>query len=324
MTAPAPSGKHWAFLKQGEIMARPNDDGSGNPPGRFSAPPAPRSRARLIGIGAVAVAALLVLLDSWYTIDQGEIGVVLRNGALAGTADPGLHFRVPLIDSVAVISTRTERQTYEEVSSYSKDIQAANLKITVNYHVDASQAAHIYTNYGSIEGAVDRLVTPLVYSETKTVFGQYTAQSAISDRGKLITDIEEQIRSQLASSGIIVENVQLENIDFSEAFENSVEQRMLAEVDVAKRKQELEQEKIRADVVRTQAAAAADQTRAAAQAQADATRLQGEAEAGAVRAKGDALRDNPNLVSLITAERWNGVLPTTMVPGSTVPFLGVR
>lgn len=303
-------------------MARPTDDGTNSSLMRGGG--APGGKLRKLALGVAAVAAFIVVLDSWYTIDQGEIGVVLRNGALVGTAEPGLHFRVPLIDSVAIVSTRTERETYEQVSSYSKDIQAADLKITVNYHVDASQAAHIYTTYGSIEGAVDRLVTPLVYSETKTVFGQYTAQSAISERGKLITDIEDEIRSQLASSGVIVENVQLENIDFSEAFENSVEQRMLAEVDVAKRKQELEQEKIKADVVRTQAAAAADQTRAAAQAQADATRLQGEAEAGAIRAKGDALGENPNLVTLITAERWNGALPTTMVPGSAMPFIGVR
>jgi hypothetical protein len=33
---------------------------------------------------------------------------------------------------------------------------------------------------------------------------------------------------------------------------------------------------------------------------------------------------NPNLVALVPAERWNGVLPTTMVPGSAVPFVSVK
>jgi hypothetical protein len=33
------------------------------------------------------------------------------------------------------------------------------------------------------------------------------------------------------------------------------------------------------------------------------------------------LRDNPNLVELTAAERWDGHLPTTMVPGSTLPFV---
>jgi hypothetical protein len=68
---------------------------------------------------------------------------------------------------------------------------------------------------------------------------------------------------------------------------------------------------------------AADATRAQAQADADAARLRGEAGADAIRAKGAALRDNPTLIALTSAERWNGILPTTMVPGGAVPFVNV-
>jgi hypothetical protein len=49
-----------------------------------------------------------------------------------------------------------------------------------------------------------------------------------------------------------------------------------------------------------------------------------EAEAAAVEARGKALTSNPNLVTLLQAERWNGVLPTTMVPGAAVPFVSVK
>ena len=41
-------------------------------------------------------------------------------------------------------------------------------------------------------------------------------------------------------------------------------------------------------------------------------------------ARAKALGTNPNLVALVQAERWNGVLPTTMVPGSAVPFVSVK
>ena len=50
----------------------------------------------------------------------------------------------------------------------------------------------------------------------------------------------------------------------------------------------------------------------------------GEAEAAAIEARAKALGTNPNLVTLVQAERWNGVLPTTMVPGSAVPFVSVK
>ena len=46
--------------------------------------------------------------------------------------------------------------------------------------------------------------------------------------------------------------------------------------------------------------------------------------AAAIEARAKALGTNPNLVTLVQAERWNGVLPTTMVPGSAVPFVSVK
>jgi hypothetical protein len=47
-------------------------------------------------------------------------------------------------------------------------------------------------------------------------------------------------------------------------------------------------------------------------------------EAAAIEARAKALGTNPNLVTLVQAERWNGVLPTTMVPGSAVPFVSLK
>lgn len=61
----------------------------------------------------------------------------------------------------------------------------------------------------------------------------------------------------------------------------------------------------------------------AAEADAKAVQLRGEAEASAIKAKSAALASNPALISLTQAERWNGQLPTTMVPGGAVPFLNV-
>jgi ABC-type Na+ transport system ATPase subunit NatA len=83
-------------------------------------------------------------------------------------------------------------------------------------------------------------------------------------------------------------------------------------------------EKIKADIAVTQATGRANSVRAEAQASADATVLRGNAEATAIKAKADALASNSNLIALTQAERWNGALPTTMVPGSAVPFISVK
>ena len=85
---------------------------------------------------------------------------------------------------------------------------------------------------------------------------------------------------------------------------------MLAEVEVQRVRQNLERERIQAEIVETQATA-----------EANAIRLRGEAEALAIDARGRALRDNPDIVQLVQAEKWNGVLPTTMLPSNTVPII---
>jgi regulator of protease activity HflC (stomatin/prohibitin superfamily) len=170
---------------------------------------------------------------------------------------------------------------------------------------------------------VDRILRPRVNDSTKKVFGQFTAVSVIQDRAKFGTDVYQAVVKAVGDE-MIIESIQIENIDFSNAYEQSIEQRMLAEVEVQKVKQNWEKEKVSADITRTRAQAEADARLAQATAEAKSIELRGQAEAAAIHAKGAALRDNPALVQLIQAEKWDGKLPTTMVPSSAVPFIGVK
>ena len=277
-------------------------------------------------IGGAVVAGLIgltVLGGSWYTVDQGERGVILRNGAITGTADPGLGFKLPIVDTVVDIDIRTRANLYENVMAYSRDQQTAGLNVSVNYRVPADQVLNVYENYGSVENLRSRVLDRKVFDQTKNVFGQFNAVTAIQERARLVADVQMAIQNAVQGP-IIIESVQIENIDFSDAYENSIEQRMLAEVEVQKIQQNAEREKVQAEIKVIQAQADADARVAQATAEAKATRLAGDAEAEAINAKGRALRDNPSLIELVSAERWNGVLPTTMVPGSAVPFVNVK
>jgi len=68
-------------------------------------------------------------MGSWYTVDQTERGVILRNGAVIGTAQPDLGFKLPLFDSVEKVSVKTTTYTWDKMNSYSYDQQPADLKI---------------------------------------------------------------------------------------------------------------------------------------------------------------------------------------------------
>jgi regulator of protease activity HflC (stomatin/prohibitin superfamily) len=275
----------------------------------------------------VLFAALLgaaILLGSWYTVDQTERGVILRNGAVLGTAQPGLGFKIPIFDSVEKISVRTATWTWDKMNSYSFDQQPADLKISVTLRAAPEKVADLYSRFGGLETAVKQVVGPVVNQQVKIVFGRYTAVRAIQERGALNGAIRDSIVAALKDdSMVVVESVQLENIEFSHAYLQSIEQRMLAEVEVQKLQQNAEREKVQAQIVVTKATAEANAIRQRAQAESEAITLRGNAEATAISARGKALGDNPHLVTLVQAEKWNGVLPVTMVPGGTVPMITI-
>lgn len=274
-------------------------------------------------IGAGVIGALIVIGGSFYTVDEGERGVILRTGKVVGTASPGLNFKLPVMDHVKTIDVQTNSQIYSNVLVYSRDQQTASLKLSVNYRIPADRVGEVYSTYGSMTNLVGRLLDRQVPEEAKSVFGRFNAVTAIQDRSRLSAEIQDAIKKSVTGP-IIIESVQLENIDFSDVYEKSIEDRMLAEVEVQKIQQNAEREKVQASIKVIQAQANADATLAAATAEAKAIKLRGDAEAEAVAAKGKALRDNPNLPSLITAERWDGKLPETMVPGGAVPFMNVK
>jgi regulator of protease activity HflC (stomatin/prohibitin superfamily) len=274
-------------------------------------------------IGLVAIIVISTFFGSWYTVDQGERGVIKRNGAIIGLADPGLNFKLPFIDSVSSVSVQSHAQVYDKLSIYTADQQPTDMKLSVSYHVPAGQVETLSSEYGSTENLITRVMDRKVNEQAKNVFGQYTAVSAIKNRAKLNSDIETAIRTAIKAP-IVIESVQIENIDFSDAYEQSIETRMLAEVEVQKLRQNAEREKVQAQITVTQANAKADSTRAEAEAQAAAIRVKGQAEADAIKAKSAALQQTPQLVQLTAVEKWDGKLPTTQIPGSALPFIGVK
>jgi regulator of protease activity HflC (stomatin/prohibitin superfamily) len=282
----------------------------------------------VIGLGTIAALfGLTILFGSWYTIDQRERGVILRYGRLIGIATPGLNFKWPLIDGVVKISLEQQIALYNKLNTYSRDQQPADIDVSVNFRVIENGVDELYINFGSINGFKDRRITPKVLEELKTVFGRYNAATAIQERGKLNAEVRAAIIKAIATDGaspVVISDVQIGNIDFSDAYEKSIEQRMLAEVEVQRVLQNAEREKATALITVTRAKAEADAIRARAQADADAIRLRGEAQAAAIKARAEALGQNPNLVSLVQAERWDGKLPTTMLPGGAVPMLGLN
>lgn len=272
----------------------------------------------LASVLIIASVALVLIFGSVYTVDEGQRAVQLTNGRITGVAEPGMHFKLPIFQSVEKISVQTHTRVFDKLQAYSSDQQPAEMRVSISYRV--TDVAMLYSTYGTIDGMLSRLIDRQVPTQLENTFGKYTAVSAIRSRAQMVAEMAKATRETIAGP-VHIESVQIENIDFSDAYERSVEERMKAEVEVQTQKQTLEKEKINADIAVTRAQGQADSLVASAKAEAEAIRLRGDAEADAIRARAAALAQNQNLVELVKAERWDGKLPTTMLPNSTVPFL---
>ncbi|MDR0665587.1 MAG: hypothetical protein LBF86_08740 [Helicobacteraceae bacterium] len=304
-----------------------------------------------ITIAALVICALMLVYSGFYTIEQGYRGIVLRFGEVRAVAEPGLSFKVPLIDKVQELEVRTQKDQ-RNIEAYSKDSQPVDMAISINFHLNAGEVGKIYSDYGV--NYRDRLIEPKLMALPKDTIGKYAAIDLVQNRDLVSKQILEDLNAYFTPLGIIIESLNIENMDFSDAYEASVEQRMQAEVEVQKVKQNLEREKLNADMVRVKAQgtadanvaqAKADAERVVLQAEADAkkvvlqgeaeakrTVLQGEAEAKAIVLRGNAeakaieqkakaLATNANIVKLYEAERWDGKLPTTVIPNQSIPIL---
>lgn len=266
----------------------------------------------------IAVIVFLIVTGSFYTVNAGDRAIVLRFGSISRVTGPGLHFKAPFIEQVRTVSTRVayiewSRAKNNLMQAYSRDQQPADLEVRIALRVppDEKSVTDLYTTYRDLEGFQQTVIIPRVFEGIKTVFGQFNAVTVIQERARFNVQVEAEIRRAIQGP-VRIEGVQIQDISFSEAYEQSVEQRMQAQVEVERFEQNKAREQLQADIKVIQATA-----------EAKAVELKGQAEGAAIRARGEALKDNPQLVQLTAAEKWNGVLPTTMVPSSAVPFVSL-
>lgn len=118
--------------------------------------------------GVIALAVLVAALGSFYTVDEKERGVVLRNGAFVEVAEPGLHWKWPFIESVKDISIQNQASRWERLQAYSRDQQSASLAVSVSWHVAPGDVAAVYRGYGDLDGLLSRAIARQVPPKLRT------------------------------------------------------------------------------------------------------------------------------------------------------------
>ena len=305
--------------------------GTGSAPkrtGRTSPFSIPR-RTLVIAAAVVVLAALIVFLTAFspfVTIPAGHTGIVTTFGRVEDyTLSEGFHLKSPL-KQVIVMDTRTQRASLT-MQAFSSDIQQVDVICSVNYSVDRETCQKLYQRVGMNYYA--NVMEPRVLENVKTVFARYTAENLMDARNTLSQQIMELLAPEMAEYGISVTSVAIENVDFTDAFTDAVEQKQVAEqtrlrVETEQAQQtaveeaQAERRVIAANADAQERAILAEADANVARINADAEKYRGEQQAAANAALAASLTDE--LIAYYQTQQWDGKLPT-VYGGETLPIL---
>jgi len=258
-----------------------------------------KSVGRFIVAAVVLVVVLVVGFSMIVIVPAGNTGVIVTFGKVSETVLPeGLHFKVPFIQKAEIIVNKIQKEQVE-AAAVSKDLQAISSVIAVNYRVGLNESANIYRNIGRDYQTV--ILLPAIQESMKSVSAKYTAEELITKRVMVGAEIKETLENKVNGYGIVIENFNIVNFDFSPEFNLAIEAKQVAEQNLIKTRTEQEQVIVIAE-------AEARKKIIAAEAEAEAILAKSEAQAQANELLARSL--NELVLEHQKLEKWDGKLPT--------------
>ena len=181
------------------------------------------------GIVLVLVLAAIVLgYSSLFTVYQTQQALVVRLGQpVRVVTEPGLNFKVPLIDSVIGIDKRIldlENPAQEVIASDQK-----RLVVDAFARYRIQEPLQFYQTVGTIQGANSQL-SVLLNAALRRVLGEATLTHVVRDeRAQLMARVREQLDKEAQVYGISVVDVRIRRADLPEQNSQAVYQRMQTE-----------------------------------------------------------------------------------------------
>jgi len=271
-------------------------------------------RRRIAGKAAVGVILIAIVLVSGILVTAGAIvivpsgtrGVLLTWGQVSGIMDEGLHFIMPVMQSVILMEVTIQKAERPE-STASADLQEVTTTLAVNYRLNPGFVDEIYLNLR--QDYVTRVIQPNIEETIKATTAQFKAEELITKRAQVKLTFEEILSERLAPYHIEVLSVAVTDFQFSAQFTQAIESKVTAEQSALEAKNKLEQIRYEAQQQVIQA-----------EAYANATILRATADSEALRLRRQQL--DPQILQWLALEKWNGILPY-FFGGEAVPFLQI-
>lgn len=253
---------------------------------------------KIVTYTVVGLVAFMIIFGSFGTIGAGERGVLLQFGAVKDKVfGEGLYFKIPFVQKVVKMDVKIQKDEVA-ASASSKDLQIVTSKIALNYHLAPNSVNKIWQEIGKDYNV--RIIAPTIQEAVKAVTAKFTAEELITKREKVKEQIKMNLAERLLVHAIIVDEFNIIDFFFSEAFNAAIEAKVTAE-----------QLKLKAD---------RDLERIIIEKEQMITAAEGKAQAILIEAR--ALMANPKVVELRWIEKWNGEVPQYW--GQASPFIGLN
>ena len=252
-------------------------------------------RWRLAQQLALAGVLPVLLALSIAVVPDGYAGIRVSqfSGARPGTYYPGVHVLTPLVDEIVLYDTREQvyataanagpagaKNTNEVLTVQAREGLNLGLAVTVRYRLDPGKLTSIHQNLPQPVG--EEVVGPVVSSTYRQLAPNYVTREIFAlKREELRSQAAEQIKTRLASDGIVVREVLLRDIQLPAEYARGLEGLLLKEQENERlgTEQDIKQKEVKIAELEADAQKARDVKQAEAQAQVRVLQAKAEADA---------------------------------------------
>jgi len=244
---------------------------------------------RLIIIVTVIIAAVVILSQAFFTVDQTEYALVVELGKpVKAVTEPGLNFKTPFVQTVLYFDNR--RLIYDARPSVIITRDKKNLVVDNYARWRIIDPLQYYQNVRNEAGAQAR-IDDIIFSNLREELGKRDLIEIVAkSRASLMESVTKKTNEAVKGYGIEVLDVKIKRADLPPENEIAVFERMRAEREREAKKYRSEGEE-KALVIR--AVADKDKTILLSDANRKSQVLKGEADAVATRLYADAYTQDP-------------------------------
>ena len=172
----------------------------------------------------------LGLISTIFTVDERQKALVFRFGKIVQEdVDPGLNFKIPMIENVQYFDARIQTTDLQEESYLT--LEKKNLIVDSFVKWRVSSPVKFYVNVSGSKASAATRLTQRVNDSLRQEFGKRSVKEVVSgDRVKIMTKVQEAVNGEAAAIGIEVIDVRLKRVDLDpDVIRDSVYPRMEAE-----------------------------------------------------------------------------------------------